>query len=137
VAFEFLLHFVRDLYQPLHDSDGHDRGGNDERVSTAGFEAGNLRHDWDTEFVDQFGPDAKTIASDLIGHITRDQVMQWRAGDVPGWAQEAFRIAKGTRTVNVPGPTPVAVIVCQTWTPPRPLRCRYNSARPTCGSRRS
>jgi len=30
-------------------------------------------HFWDTEFVDHLGPDAKSIASDLIGHISMDQ----------------------------------------------------------------
>jgi len=101
---KFVLHFVGDLHQPLHSSDDHDRGGNDKRVSAAGFRAGNLHHYWDTEFVDQLGPDAKTIASDLIGHITRDQVMQWRAGDVPDWAQESFRIAKSDAYGQLPEP---------------------------------
>jgi nuclease S1 len=100
VALKFLLHFVGDLHQPLQDSDDHDRGGNDKRVSAAGFKAGNLHHYWDTEFVDQLGPDAKAIASDLIGHITKDQVTQWQAGDVPAWAQEPSGLQRATRTVN-------------------------------------
>jgi hypothetical protein len=40
VALKFLLHFVGDLHQPLNDSDDHDRGGNDKRVSAARFKAG-------------------------------------------------------------------------------------------------
>jgi hypothetical protein len=36
VALKFVLHFVGDLHQPLHD---HDRGGNTKRVSAAGFKA--------------------------------------------------------------------------------------------------
>jgi hypothetical protein len=104
VALKFLLHFVGDLHQPLHDSDDRDRGGNDKRVSAAGFRAGNLHHYWDTEFVDQLGPDAKTIASDLIGHITTDQLMQWQAGDVADWAQESFRIAMSDAYGQLPEP---------------------------------
>jgi hypothetical protein len=104
VALKFLLHFVGDLHQPLHDSDDNDRGGNEKRVSAAGFKAGNLHHFWDTEFVDQLGPDAKTIASDLIGHITVDQVTQWQAGDVPDWAQESFRIAVSDAYGQLPEP---------------------------------
>src|SRR5215471_6174334 len=79
VALKFVLHFVGDVHQPLHSSDDHDRGGNDKRVSASGLSAGNLHHFWDTEFVDQLGPDAKTIASDLIGHITKDQQQQWQS----------------------------------------------------------
>jgi S1/P1 Nuclease len=48
--------------------------------------------------------DAKTIASDLIGHITTDQVMQWQVGDVPDWAQESFSIAKNDSYGQLPEP---------------------------------
>jgi S1/P1 Nuclease len=104
VALKFLLHFVGDLHQPLHASDDQDRGGNDKRVSATGLKAGNLHHYWDTEFVDQLGPDAKTIASDLIGHITTDQVTQWQVGDVPDWARESFSIAKNDSYGQLPEP---------------------------------
>jgi S1/P1 Nuclease len=80
VALKFLLHFVGDLHQPLHSSDDRDRGGNNKKVSAAGFKAGNLHHFWDTEFVLQLETDAKSIASDLIGHISKDQVGTWQAG---------------------------------------------------------
>jgi hypothetical protein len=104
VALKFILHFVGDLHQPLHDADDHDRGGNDKRVSAAGFKAGNLHHYWDTEFVNQLGSDAKTIASDLIGHITKGQVMQWEAGKIAHWAQESFQIAKDDAYGQLPEP---------------------------------
>jgi hypothetical protein len=104
VALKFVLHFVGDLHQPLHDADDHDRGGNDKRVSAPGFKAGNLHHFWDTEFVDQLGPDAKTIASDLTGHITKDQVMQWQVGKIADWAQESFQIAKDDAYGQLPEP---------------------------------
>jgi hypothetical protein len=70
---KFLLHFVGDLHQPLHSSDDHDRDGNDKKVSAAGFRVGNLHHFWDTEFVDQLETDPKSIAADLIGHISKEQ----------------------------------------------------------------
>jgi S1/P1 Nuclease len=103
-ALKFVLHFVGDVHQPLHSSDDNDRGGNDKRVSAAGFKAGNLHHFWDTEFVDQLGPDAKTIASDLIGHITADQQAQWQAGRPADWAQESFTIAKDDAYGQLPAP---------------------------------
>lgn len=104
LALKFLLHFVGDLHQPLHSSDDHDRGGNDKRVSAAGLNAGNLHHFWDTEFVDQLGPDARTIASDLVGHITKDQQTQWQVGGPTDWAREAFAISKDDSYGALPSP---------------------------------
>jgi hypothetical protein len=103
-ALKFVLHFVGDVHQPLHSSDDRDRGGNNKRVSAAGFKAGNLHHFWDTEFVDQLGPDAKAIASDLIGHISTDQEKQWEAGEPSDWAQEAFEVAKDDAYGQLPAP---------------------------------
>lgn len=94
VALKFLLHFVGDVHQPLHSSDDNDRGGNDKRVSAAGLSAGNLHHFWDTEFVNQLGPDARTIASDLIGHITKEQQAAWQSGSAADWTKETFAVSK-------------------------------------------
>jgi S1/P1 Nuclease len=104
VALKFLLHFVGDVHQPLHGSDDHDRGGNDKRVSAAGLKAGNLHHFWDTEFVDQLGADARTIASDLIGHISDAQRRKWEAGEPADWARESFQIAKDDAYGQLPEP---------------------------------
>jgi S1/P1 Nuclease len=104
-ALKFVLHFVGDLHQPLHSSDDQDRGGNDKKVSAAGFPAGNLHHFWDTEFVEQLGPDAKTIASDLIGHITAQQQTQWQAGGPTDWANETFKIALDDAYGQLPPPS--------------------------------
>jgi hypothetical protein len=104
VALKFVLHFVGDLHQPLHSSDDNDRGGNDKRVSATGFKAGNLHHFWDTEFVDQLGTDAKTIASDLIGHITKNQQTQWQAGNPTDWARESFAVAQSDAYGQLPPP---------------------------------
>lgn len=104
VALKFLLHFVGDIHQPLHSSDDNDRGGNDKRVSANGIKANNLHHFWDTEFVDQLGPDAKTIASDLIGHITKDQQQQWQGGSPSDWAQEAFQLSSEDAYGQLPAP---------------------------------
>jgi len=103
-ALKFVLHFVGDLHQPLHSSDDMDRGGNSKRVSATGFKAGNLHHFWDTEFVDQLGPDPKSIASDLIGHITPAQQNQWQVGSPTDWAQETFQVAKDDAYGQLPPP---------------------------------
>jgi S1/P1 Nuclease len=106
VALKFLLHFVGDLHQPLHSSDDHDRGGNDKKVSAAGFRAGNLHHFWDTEFVNQLETDPKSIASDLIGHISRDQIKTWQAGSPSDWAKDSFKVAKDDAYGQLPEPGP-------------------------------
>jgi hypothetical protein len=105
VALKFLLHFVGDVHQPLHSSDDNDRGGNNKKVSAAGFRAGNLHHFWDTEFVDQLETDPPSIASDLIGHISKDQVKQWQAGSASDWAKESFLIAKADAYGQLPEPS--------------------------------
>src|SRR5215468_6417217 len=94
VALKFLLHFVGDVHQPLHASDDHDRGGNNKKVAASWIKAGNLHHYWDTEFVALLETDAKSIASNLIGHISKDQRKQWQAGSPSDWAKESFQIAK-------------------------------------------
>jgi hypothetical protein len=40
------------------------------RVSVPGFKVGDLHHFRDTEFVDQLGSEAWSIASDLIDHAS-------------------------------------------------------------------
>ena len=60
---------------------------------------------WDTEFVDQLGPDAKTIASDLIGHITKDQQNDWQKGSPSDWAQESFQLASSDAYGDQPAPS--------------------------------
>src|SRR6266849_6924580 len=51
-------------------------------------------HYGDTEFVALLETDAKSIASDLIGHISKDQQKAWQAGTPSDWAKESFQIAK-------------------------------------------
>src|SRR5258708_21254804 len=105
VALKFLLHFVGDIHQPLHSSDDNDRGGNNKKVSATGFRAGNLHHFWDTEFVDQLETNPQSITSDLIGHISRDQISTWQAGSPTDWAQESFKVAKADAYGLLPEPS--------------------------------
>jgi nuclease S1 len=105
MALKFLLHFVGDLHQPLHSSDDNDRGGNDKKVSATGFRAGNLHHYWDTEFVDQLETDPKSIASDLIGHISHTQASTWQSGLPSDWAMETFKVAQQDAYGMLPEPS--------------------------------
>jgi hypothetical protein len=105
VALKFLLHFVGDLHQPLHSSDDNDRGGNGKKVSANGLKDGNLHHYWDTEFVNLLETDAKSIASDLIGHISKEQVRNWQSRSPADWAVETFEIAKADAYGRLPEPS--------------------------------
>lgn len=53
-ALRFLIHFVADLHQPLHASDRHDRGGNDEVVRWHGKRA-NMHQIWDQDAMVPYG----------------------------------------------------------------------------------
>jgi len=75
-------------------------------VSAAGFSAGKLHHFWDTSFVEHLDIDAKSLASDLIGHITKTQEQRWQAGTPADWALESFDIAKAHAYGLLPEPSP-------------------------------
>lgn len=94
MALKFVLHLVGDLHQPLHVADDRDRGGNDKRISATGFKAGTLHHYWDTEFVEQLGPDPQRAAAALRQRISQQDIRAWSQGTPSDWALEAFKVAK-------------------------------------------
>ena len=63
-ALMYLIHFMGDMHQPLHEEDNNDRGGNcvpviflktPPKATTAGNYAPNLHGIWDTELVETVG----------------------------------------------------------------------------------
>lgn len=62
-AMRFVIHFVSDIHQPLHD-EAIDIGGNTIHV-TYGSESTNLHHIWDTEIVEQLATGSYTGSSSL------------------------------------------------------------------------
>jgi hypothetical protein len=104
VALKFLLHLVGDLHQPLHAADDHDRGGNDKRVSAAGLHGATLHHYWDTEFVEQLGPNPQPIAALLITRISAADATRWAQGNPADWAMESFNVAKADAYGRLPAP---------------------------------
>jgi hypothetical protein len=103
-ALRFIVHFVGDITQPLHD-EALEVGGNDIDVTFDGTDT-NLHHIWDTNMPEELRggyslSDAKSWASDLTTEIkTGDyssQKADWISGlDVTdakgtalGWAQDA------------------------------------------------
>jgi hypothetical protein len=103
-ALQFLLHFVGDIHQPLHAADDHDQGANRKMASAPGIGAGNLHHDWDTEFVARLGAAERDGADRLIARITDEERRQWSRGTPADWAMESFSVAKTHAYGLLPAP---------------------------------
>ncbi|HEX5459261.1 MAG TPA: S1/P1 nuclease [Steroidobacteraceae bacterium] len=115
LALKFVLHFVGDIHQPLHDSDNHDKGGNCVLLSLGGPRQVNLHSYWDTVVVRDLGEDPQTVATTLAGRITLEEKAAWEKGDSKSWAQEGFDIAQskvytlGSKPGCAPDSSPVSL----------------------------
>jgi S1/P1 Nuclease len=94
LALKFLLHFVGDMHQPLHDVDNHDKGGNCVLLSLGGPRAVNLHSYWDTVVVQGLGDEPQAVADVLTRRITPQNKAAWEESDPDSWALEGFDIAK-------------------------------------------
>ena len=104
-ALKFILHFVGDLHQPLHSSDHEDRGGNDVKVTVAGFphhSKDELHGFWDTQFVDAIATPPTALAKQLLAQITPADATTWATGTPDDWAMEAFKLSKADTYGNPP-----------------------------------
>lgn len=103
-ALKFLVHFLGDVTQPLHD-EAYEVGGNDIDVTFNGY-SDNLHSDWDTYMPEQLIggdtlSDAQSWANTLISEITsgsyKSQAASWIKGDTTSdtittatrWASDA------------------------------------------------
>jgi len=91
-ALRFLIHFVGDLHQPLHDGDDHDRGGNQRLVTFLGHPT-NLHKVWDGELIDSSGADQETYFAYLRGRMDSLDLAALERGTVVDWTMEGHRIA--------------------------------------------
>jgi hypothetical protein len=80
-------------------------GGNGKKVSANGFTDDNLHHYWDSEFVNLLETNVKSIASDLIGHISKEQERKWQSGSPADCAVETFQVAKADAYGRLPEPS--------------------------------
>jgi hypothetical protein len=94
LALKFLLHFLGDMHQPLHDVDNHDKGGNCVLLSLGGPRQVNLHSYWDTVVVQGLGDDPRATAEMLAHRITPENKAAWEKGDAESWALEGFDIAR-------------------------------------------
>ena len=110
-ALSFLVHFVGDLHQPLHNADRmRDAGGNAEVVTFQGQPL-KLHGLWDRQIVTALNADPALLAQDLAPEI--QAAKKESPGSPVMWASQAFQFAANQAYRGIPPPngtTPVAVI---------------------------
>jgi hypothetical protein len=92
-ALRFLIHFLGDIHQPLHDADDHDRGGNEIAVRVGRYRT-SLHHLWDGDLVTDLGDDPARVAAQIDSRFSRAQKLAWEKGTPADWAFESFLIAR-------------------------------------------
>jgi len=96
-ALKYIVHFVADAHQPLHVSNNHDRGGNDDPVIFMGLPT-NLHAVWDSGIIaPAVKGNERAYALQLVQSITEEQHQQWSEGTLTSWVDEGHEIA--TRTI--------------------------------------
>lgn len=109
-ALKFVVHFVGDLHQPLHDEDDGDKGGNARHVIFDG-RPDNLHWIWDTGLLEHINRDPQTLAGDLEANITREEKADWQKGSIEDWVQEGHKLAQSVAYGDLASgnPTPVTL----------------------------
>jgi hypothetical protein len=109
-ALKFVIHFIGDLHQPLHDEDDRDKGGNDCAVILEGH-PDTLHWLWDTGLVEPIDRDPKALAAELERRITDQDRATWVKGSIEDWVIEGHRLAQSVayRNLGTENPAPITV----------------------------
>jgi hypothetical protein len=91
-ALKFVIHFVGDLHQPLHDEDNGDKGGNMRHVIFRGH-PDNLHWVWDTGLLQHINRNPAAFAAELESRITPQNQAEWQKGSIEDWVMEGHRLA--------------------------------------------
>jgi len=129
-ALRFVIHFVGDIHQPMHDITNNDRGGNCVAVGYMGIASQlrnpqtesyspNLHGVWDTNILvtNENGKTVQQFAAELNTAFA-GQMDGWRASgsDFDAWAWEGHLLAEdvayGKLPTAIPVETPVALNDC-------------------------
>jgi hypothetical protein len=120
-ALRFVIHFVGDMHQPLHDATNDDMGGNCVPVDFFGqppketnseYESfsPNLHAIWDVGIIDHFdhGESSQQLASEL-GQKYHKQIAVWESQPInfSAWAWEGHALADSVVYGKLPHPIPV------------------------------
>jgi hypothetical protein len=99
-ALSWVVHFIGDVHQPLHDAmRDNDAGGNAEQIRINGTTT-SLHHAWDEPLVSAIDADPQKLATDLAPEIQKAQA----EAKIPpeAWAIQAFRFAGPVAYKGVP-----------------------------------
>jgi hypothetical protein len=94
-ALRFLVHFVGDIHQPLHDISDADLGGNCERLDPPIDRAKNLHGLWDGGIIDAMHVSDRSLTASLelqIDRMHRSRRQKLSLGDQDDWAWEAHEL---------------------------------------------
>lgn len=115
-ALRYVIHFVGDIHQPLHDSDNDDRGGNCTAITFyAEARPANLHAIWDYKLLERELTNRKLTQSDLATKLDLQFGDRWEAWgekkpDPVEWAWEGQALAKsvtyGDLMPSIPVETP-------------------------------
>ena len=92
-ALKYVIHFIGDMHQPLHDEDDADKGGNDRRVIFDGH-PDNLHWVWDTGLLNHIRRNADALAAELESRISPQDREEWAEGSIEDWVLEGHRLAQ-------------------------------------------
>ncbi|HEX5212824.1 MAG TPA: S1/P1 nuclease [Pseudolabrys sp.] len=106
LAFKFLLHFVGDIHQPLHDADNNDEGANKVFVIFGKHTVAEKLHAyWDDVLPESLGKDVDQVAA-MLADKFKDKKTAWMTGTPKDWANESFALARDV-AYKVPSKTTV------------------------------
>jgi hypothetical protein len=107
-ALMFLIHFIGDMHQPLHDEDNNDRGGNSVQVQFFGRRS-NLHSVWDSGLLTRMGTEAEllpALSAESAAHASK-----YAKGTVSQWAEQSHKTARKMAYGKLPKHAPGAPIV--------------------------
>jgi hypothetical protein len=107
-ALKFVIHFVGDLHQPLHDEDNDDKGGNRRHVIFDGH-PDNLHWVWDVGLLEHINRTPAAWAEELESRITPQDKAKWERGSIEVWVLEGHRLAQTVAYGNLGSENPAVI----------------------------
>lgn len=80
-ALKFVIRFVGDMHQPMHDEDNGDKGGNTRQVVFKGH-PDSLHWVWDTGLLQHINRNPAAFAAKLESRITPQDQAEWQKGRI-------------------------------------------------------
>ncbi|MFC4294090.1 S1/P1 nuclease [Novosphingobium tardum] len=90
-ALAFLVHFVGDLHQPLHEADRDDAGANALKADYGIAPVGNLHTIWDRYLAERAVSSASPPLTRRYSAVER---AAWGSGEVVDWSRESYELSR-------------------------------------------